>query len=75
MFKNILKAVENVAGKEFHLFCDAEITVDHLKEFGYRILKFAGQVEEQIKAQQEAQKAQEEAQKPPEAVPEAKPAE
>ena len=73
MFSQILKWVEKVGEKEFHLFLDHDTSLDALKEFAYRLLKHAVVVEEQqkaLKAQQEAEEEKKKQQEKPVEVPE-----
>jgi len=75
MLKNISRLESIIEGKVYHLLCDNDSPLLHVKEALCQFLKYCGNIEDQIKAQQEAAKAEEaaeqakiEAETPPEVV-------
>jgi len=63
MMKNIVRLEYVVADKAYHLLCDNDSPLVHLKEALFEFLKHVGRIEDQIQSQQahaEAQKAAEE---------------
>lgn len=68
MLKNITKLEIQVLGKIYHLLCDHDSPLEHVKEALFQFLKYVGQIEDAAKAQQAEMK-------PVEKVEEPKPAE
>ena len=63
MMKNIVRLEHVVADRQYHLLCDNDSPLVHLKEAIFEFLKHIGRIEDQVKAQQvelEAKKASEE---------------
>jgi hypothetical protein len=73
MLKNIVQITEVINEKEYSMLCGNDSPTNDIKEFCYRLLKFVGQIEDQVKAQQELEKSVQET--APEAVQEEKPQE
>ncbi len=61
MLKNIVRIEFTVADKIYHLTCDSDSPIEHIKEALFQMQKYVGQIEDNIKAQLAAQK---EAEKP-----------
>lgn len=60
MIKNISRLECKVGEKIYHLTCDVDSPIEHVKEALFQFQKYIGQLEDQIKAQQEQQKLSEE---------------
>jgi hypothetical protein len=58
ILKNITKLEIEIAGKMYHLLCDQDSPIEHVKESLFQFLKYVGQIEDAIK--QQAQKSAEE---------------
>lgn len=65
MLKNISQLEHKIGDKVYHLFCDQDSPLDHVKEALFQFLKFVGQVEDQVKSQQAQSPAQPAASVPP----------
>lgn len=64
MLKNITRLEHVIGDKVYHLTCDADSPLEHVKDALFQFTKFVGQIEDNIKAAQEkqaAEKAKEEA--------------
>lgn len=72
MLKNISQLECKVGEKVFHLLCDMDSPLPHVKEAVLQFLKYIQHVEDQVKAQEEAKKT---AEASPAIVDEVKPAE
>jgi len=53
MLKNLSQLECKVGEKVFHLTCDPDSSLEHLKEALFQFQKFVGRVEDQAKASQE----------------------
>ncbi len=58
MLKNIVKLEHVLAGKVYHFLCDNDSPIEHVKDALFQFVKFAGQIEDQVKAQMEQQKSE-----------------
>lgn len=59
MLKNLSSLQHKVGDKIYHLICDQDSPLEHVKESLFQFLKYCGQVEDQIKAQEEQKKLDE----------------
>ena len=55
MFNNILMKSFQVGEKLIHVICEVNTSTNDLKNFSLAVIKFADQIDEQIKAQQAQQ--------------------
>lgn len=60
MLKNISRLEMKIGEKIYHLMCDIDSPLEHVKEALFQFQKYIGQIEDNIKAQQAA-KASEQA--------------
>lgn len=58
MLKNIIQWHETIDGKEFNLFLDNDTPTTSIKEMATIMIKYAGYIEDQVKAQKEQQEAE-----------------
>lgn len=70
MLKNIVKISETINEKDYVLLTDNDAPISDIKEFCYRILKFVGNIEDQVK---ETQKEKKEDSLTPDPIEEPKP--
>ena len=64
MLKNISRLEVVIADKIYHLTCDVDSPISHVKEALLKFIYYVGQVEEAVVAQQKAVEEQSEAEKP-----------
>lgn len=52
MLKNISQIEFKIGEKIYHFTCDQDAPLEHVKEVLFQLLKFVGQIEDQIKSMQ-----------------------
>ena len=63
MLKNIVQLESIIADKAYHLLCEPDAPLPHVKEALMKFIYYVGQIEEQALAQQKAIQEKEEAEK------------
>ena len=53
MLKNISKFEMTIDGKVFQLLCECDTQFNQAKEFAYQLIKYIGQIEDEVKRKQE----------------------
>lgn len=53
MLKNITRLEHVIGDKVYHLTCDADSPIEHVKEALFNFTKFVGQIEDKIKESQQ----------------------